>query len=267
MIDLHIHTKRCHHAVGEPAEYVAAARAAGITTMAFTDHLPLPPEYDGDWDYAMPPSELADYVADVRDMQRLAAAEGGPEVLLGIEADWMSGREVALAEELPAHPWDVVLGSVHFQGDWAFDDPRLTDEYKRREIDQVWRRYFDDLAASARTGLFDVIGHADLVKKFGFYPDGDLTPYYRTAVDAMAEAGVAFECNASGLRKPVAEIYPSLEFMRIARDAGIAATMGSDAHAPSEVGAGLGQARDALLTSGFTSVLVFRGRVPEEVAL
>ena len=107
MIDLHIHSKRCHHAVGEPAEYVAAARAAGITTMAFTDHLPLPPAYDGEWDYAMPACELSDYVADVRSMQQLSAAEGGPEVLLGIEADWMCGREEALAEELPVYPWAV----------------------------------------------------------------------------------------------------------------------------------------------------------------
>ena len=267
MIDLHIHSKRCHHAVGEPAEYVAAARAAGITTMAFTDHLPLPLEYDGDWDYAMPACELSDYVADVREMQALAKAEGGPEVLMGIEADWMCGREEALAEELPAYPWDIVLGSVHFQGTWAFDDPALTAEYQRREIHQVWRRYFEDVAASACTGLFDVIGHADLVKKFGFYPEGDLAPYYRTAIDAMATTGVAFEVNASGLRKPVAEIYPSLEFMRMARRAGVRATMGSDAHAPEEVGSGLDLAREALLAVGYTSVLVFRDRVAEEVAL
>jgi histidinol-phosphatase (PHP family) len=215
----------------------------------------------------MPACELTDYIADVREQQRLAAEAGGLEILLGIEADWFCGREEDLAEELGGHPWDVVLGSVHFQGDWAFDDPRLTDEYKRREIHEVWRRYFQDVAASACTGLFDVIGHADLVKKFGFYPEGELAPYYRTAIDAMAATGVAFEVNASGLRKPVAEIYPSLEFMRIARLAGVRATMGSDAHAPSEVGLGLDQAREALLHVGYTSVLVFRGRVAEEVGL
>ena len=267
MIDLHIHSKRCHHAVGEPAEYVAAARAAGITTMAFTDHLPLPPEYDGDWDYAMGPHELGDYVGDVREQQALAREAGDPEILLGIEADWMCGREEALAEELAAYPWDIVLGSVHFQGAWAFDDPRLTDEYQNREIATVWRRYFEDVAGSACTGLFDVISHADLVKKFGYFPDGDLAPYYRTAIDAIATAGIAFEVNASGLRKPVAEIYPSLEFLRLAHAAGIPVTMGSDAHAPEEVGSGLTSAREALLETGYRSALVFRGRVPEEVAL
>jgi histidinol-phosphatase (PHP family) len=265
MIDMHVHSSRCGHASGSPAEYVAAERAAGVTTMAFTDHLPLPAKFDGG--YAMPACELADYVADVREQQRLSAEAGGPEILLGIEADWFGGREEDLADELGAYPWDVVLGSVHFQGDWAFDDPRLTDEYKHREIDRVWNRYFEDVAASALSGQFDVITHADLVKKFNFVPAGDLTPYYMIAIDAIAQAGAAIEANSSGWRKPCAELYPSPAFLRLARAAGIPATMGSDAHLPSEAGQGLLEARSALLEAGYSSVLVWRGRVADEVAL
>jgi histidinol-phosphatase (PHP family) len=265
MIDMHVHSSRCGHASGSPAEYVAAERAAGVGVMAFTDHLPLPPKFDAG--YAMPACELTDYIADVRQQQRRAAEAGGLEILLGIEADWFCGREEDLAEELGSHPWDVVLGSVHFQGDWAFDDPRLTDEYKHREIDRVWTRYFQDVAASALSGQFDVITHADLVKKFNFVPAGDLTPYYRIAIDAIARAGVAIEANSSGWRKPCAELYPSLEFLKLARTAGIPATMGSDAHVPTEAGQGLVEARSALMEAGYSSVLVWRGRVPEEVAL
>jgi histidinol-phosphatase (PHP family) len=165
------------------------------------------------------------------------------------------------------HPWDVVLGSVHFQGEWAFDDPRLTDEYQRRHIDRVWRRYFEDVAASALTGLFDVITHPDLVKKFNYVPDGDLEPFHRIAIDAIAQSGAAIEANSSGWRKPCADLYPSPAFLRLARRAGIPATIGSDAHVPGDVGAGLPQAREALLEAGYRSVLVWRGRVPEEVAL
>jgi histidinol-phosphatase (PHP family) len=265
IIDLHVHSARCGHASGTPAEYVAAARAAGVGIMAFTDHLPLPPRFDAG--YAMPARELGEYIGDVRGLQGEARERGGLEVLLGIEADWFCGREEDLAEDLAEDPWDVVLGSVHFQGDWAFDDPRLTDEYQRRHIDRVWRRYFEDVAASALTGLFDVITHPDLVKKFNYVPDGDLTPYHRTAVDAIAQAGCAIEANSSGWRKPCAELYPSLEFLKLARAAGIPATIGSDAHSPDEVGAGLAEARAALLEAGYRSVLVWRGRVPEEVAL
>ncbi len=265
MIDMHVHSSRCGHASGTPAEYVAAARAAGVTIMAFTDHLPLPARFDAG--YAMPECELSEYIADVRALQREADAVGGPEILLGIEADWFCGREEDLAEDLAEQPWDVVLGSVHFQGEWAFDDPRLTDEYQCRRIDRVWRRYFEDVAASALTGLFDVISHPDLVKKFNYLPSGDLTPYYRTAIDAIAEAGVAIEANSSGWRKPCEEIYPSPAFLKLAFEAGIPATSGSDSHKPSEVGQGLADAREALMEAGYRSVLVWRGRVPEEVPL
>jgi histidinol-phosphatase (PHP family) len=265
IIDLHLHSARCGHASGAPAEYVAAARAAGIEVMAFTDHLPLPPRFDAG--YAMPARELEDYIDDVRALQRESAADGGPEILLGIEADWFGGREDDLAEDISEHPWDMVLGSVHFQGEWAFDDPRLTDEYQRRQIDRVWRRYFEDVAASALTGLFDVITHPDLVKKFNYVPDGDLEPFYRIAVDAIARSGAAIEANSSGWRKPCAELYPSLDFLKLAFTAGIPATVGSDAHRPDEVGAGLSQAREALREAGYRSVLVWRGRVAEEVAL
>jgi histidinol-phosphatase (PHP family) len=262
---MHVHSSRCGHASGSPAEYVAAERAAGVSLMAFTDHLPLPEKFDGG--YAMQSCELADYVADVREQQRLANEAGGPEILLGIEADWFCGREEDLAEELAAYPWDVVLGSVHFQDDWAFDDPRLTNGYKHREIDRVWTRYFQDVAASALTGLFDVITHPDLVKKFNFVPPGDLTPYHATAIDAIAQAGVAIEANSSGWRKPCAELYPSLAFLKLARAAGVPATMGSDAHMPSEAGQGLLETRAVLLEAGYSSVLVWRDRVAEEVAL
>lgn len=265
MIDMHIHSARCGHASGTPAEYVAAERAAGVSIMAFTDHLPLPPRFNAG--YAMAAHELEDYIADVREQQRLAAADGGPEILLGIEADWFCGREEDLAEELARHDWDVVLGSVHFQGDWAFDDPRLTDEYRRREIEKVWSRYFEDVAASALTGLFDVITHADLVKKFNFVPGGDLTSYYMTAIEAIAQAGCAIEANSSGWRKPCREIYPAPAFLALANKAGIPATMGSDAHSPDEAGAALDGARQALLEAGYRSVLVWRGRVAEEIAL
>jgi histidinol-phosphatase (PHP family) len=265
IIDLHAHTPRCGHASGSPSEYVAAARAAGVDVLAFTDHLPLPEDYPGA--YAMPACELADYVADIQALREQAAAAGDIELLLGIEADFIPGREGDTAAALAQHSWDVVLGSVHFQGGWAFDDPDETDGYAQRRIDDVWTRYFADLALAARSGLFDVITHPDLVKKFNFVPEGDLTGYYEPAIAAMAEAGVAYEVNTAGLRKPCGELYPAPAFLRLAHAAGIPVTMGSDAHRPEEVGTGLDAARAALLDAGYRSVLVFRDRIPEEVAL
>jgi len=265
MIDLHMHTPRCGHASGEPSEYVAAARSAGVRTMAFCDHLPLPPGYAPG--YAMEWVELPDYVADVRSLADGARAAGGPEVLLGTEADWLPGHEELVRGALDAHPFDIVLGSVHFIDDWAFDDPELREGYRQWTPDLLWERYFQDLCTAAGTGLYDVMAHPDLIKKFGCLPLGDPRRYFREAAAAFAEAGVAVEVNTAGLRKPCAEIYPSLDFLRACRERGVPATVGSDAHVPGDVGAGWPAARILLVEAGYDSLVVFRGRVAEEVAL
>lgn len=265
MIDLHMHTARCGHAVGRPEEYVAAARTAGVAVMAFTDHLPLPPGRSPE--YAMPWVELTHYVEDVRAAAEGSRREGGPEVLLGVEADWIRGHESLVVGALARHDFDMVLGSVHFIDDWAFDDPDLRARYAEWTPDQLWERYFRDLCEAAATGLYDVMAHPDLVKKFDVRPLVDPDRLYRETAAMFAEAGVAVEVNTAGLRKPCAEIYPSLDLLRRCREAGVPATVGSDAHSPGEVGAGWNAARGLLLAAGYASLVVFRSRVAEEVAL
>lgn len=265
MIDLHIHTPRCGHAEGAPEAYVAAARAAGIATMAFTDHLPLPPGYPQGYSMGWP--EMPGYVEEVRSLSAAAQAEGGPEILLGVEADWIPGHEALVRGALEEHAFDLVLGSVHFIDDWAFDDPDLRERYSAWTPDLLWERYFDDVCAAAFSRMFDVMAHADLIKKFGCVPMGDPGPYYRAAAAAFAESGVAIEVNTAGLRKPCAEIYPSAEFLKECRMAGVPATVGSDAHRPEDVGAAWTGARELLLAAGYASVVVFRSRSAEEVGL
>lgn len=260
MIDCHVHTRLCRHAAGAPLEYVAAAEAADVSVLAFTDHLPL---LDGsETDYAMRWRELPDYVLDVTQLKARAAS---PEVLLGIEADWTPGKENLLHEALSQHPYDVVLGSVHFIDGWAFDDPEWKARYAEWDIDALWMRYFNELAEAARSGLFDVMAHPDLIKKFKFMPSFDVAGLYEAAAEAFADAGVAIEVNTAGLRKPCEELYPSQAFLTACRRHGVRASVGSDAHEPDEVGLGLSFAHDALLAAGYDAVVVFRGRKPFEL--
>lgn len=262
MIDGHVHTQLCRHAVGTPLEYVAAAEEAGVAIMTFTDHLPL---LDGsETDYAMRWQDLPGYVADIGQLRRRAAS---PEVLLGIEADWTPGCEGELRAVLAEYPFDVVLGSVHFIDDWAFDDPDLTARYAEWDIDSLWMRYFGDLAEAASTGLFDVMAHPDLIKKFGYRPSFDPAALYEEAARAFAKAGVAIEVNTAGLRKPCRELYPSAAFLEVCARHGVPASVGSDAHRPEDVGAGWEEARDALLAAGYDSVVYFKGRRAHERGL
>src|ERR1035437_4193525 len=116
-----MHTARCRHASGEVGEYVEAARAAKLSTICFTDHLPLPEGY-GEC-YAMTWPEFPLYVADVREAAAASAASGGPEGLCGVEADWLPEHPSLVSGVAAAHDLDVVLGAVHFVEGWAFDDP------------------------------------------------------------------------------------------------------------------------------------------------
>jgi len=270
MIDCHVHTERCRHAGGCAADYVRAAAERGIRAITFTEHLPLAPaiaeRIEGAEGYAMPLAELGEYHAEVAEAAELGR-ELGVEVLLGCEADLVPAGVDHARELIEAHPYDVVLGSIHFVNDWAFDDPARTDGYADWDIRALWERYFADLAQAAHTGLADVMAHPDLVKKFCFRPEGDLSGLYRDLAAELASAGVAIEVNSAGLRKPCAEVYPGLDLLLELQAAGVAATIGSDAHAPEEVGAGLGEAVGALREAGYRSVVVFRGRRPVEVGI
>lgn len=270
VIDLHVHTARCRHADGAIEDYVRAAASRGVQTLAFTDHLPLAPalasRVPGADGYAMPESELDEYMSDVARAAALGA-DLGVEVLCGIEADLVESVTQHARSLLAGRDFDLVLGSVHFIDGWAFDDPARTDRYAEWRPEDLWERYFSDLVAAARAGVADVIAHADLVKKFRFVPDAPVGHLYARAAEACAEAGVAVEVNTAGLRKPCRELYPSHEFLVALRRAGVPVTVGSDAHTPGDVGSGWEAAAAALEAAGYDSVLVYRNRRPQEVPL
>jgi len=186
------------------------------------------------------------------------------DLKLGIEADYLTGREDRMANLLEAYDWDYILGSVHFLGEHSVDVDDETDIW-RHEIsaERVWRRYFDAIAASATCGLYDVITHPDLVKIWGTgrpVPTKDLRFYYEPAVEAMLEGNVAMEVSTAGLRKPVGEIYPARGFLEMAVDAGIPIALSSDAHRPEQLAYGYEQAVELLTDVGVTEIAVFERR-------
>jgi histidinol-phosphatase (PHP family) len=186
------------------------------------------------------------------------------DLKLGIEADYIRGTEDRMANLLEAHEWDYVLGSVHFLGQHAVDIDDDTDVWRHEvSAERVWRRYFEAIAESALTGLFDVITHPDLVKIWGKarpLPSKDPRYFYEPAVEAMLEAGVAMEVSTAGLRKPVGEIYPARGFLEMAVDAGIPIALSSDAHRPEHLAHEYEQAVKLLTDCGVTEIVAFEKR-------
>ncbi len=185
------------------------------------------------------------------------------DLRLGIEADFIPGREDRMAELLDQRPWDYVVGSVHFLGDQAVDY-ELYDVWTRgASPDRVWSRYFEWLGEAARSGLFDVLAHPDLVKVWGAErprPEGDLRRFYDRAMEGIAESGIAVEVSTAGLRKPVGEIYPDRAFLEMIVDAGNPIALSSDAHKPDHLGHGYEHALELLSDLGVGELCVFEGR-------
>jgi histidinol-phosphatase (PHP family) len=187
---------------------------------------------------------------------------------LGIEADFLPEHEDRVQNLLDGRDWDYVVGSVHFLGDEAVDlhgspDWEPWDVWRGGEPDKVWARYFETLGEAARTGMFDILAHPDLVKVFSDrvpVPDGDLRRFYERALDGIADSDVAIEVSTAGLRKPVGEIYPAPAFLELCLEAGRPVALSSDAHTPEELGFEYDRAVEVLRGLGVEEIAVFERR-------
>jgi len=260
--DYHMHTPLCRHADGWPIEYAARAQELGIKEIGFSDHAPFREERD---DWRMLAEELPRYANEV-DQARQAYPE--LTIRLGLEVDFLTGEEEWIGELSETLPYDYLIGSVHYLApDWDFDNPKWIGRFEEQPVADVWRLYWQTYEKAIRSGLFDIMGHPDLVKKFGHRPDGDLRRYYEPAIEAMTAMDCAYEINTAGLRKAAAERYPHDDFVRLACAAGVPLTFGSDAHAPSEVGAGFKEAVSAAIEAGYTETARFEKRHRDSSAL
>ena len=172
-------------------------------------------------------------------------------------------REDRIANFLEQREWDYVVGSVHFLRDEAVDMDDWSVWGRGESAEKVWKRYFDTLGEAARTGLYDIMAHPDLVKVWGRdapQPEGDLRRYYEPAIEGFIEGGVAVEVSTAGLRKPVGEIYPSRRFLEVVVDAGLPIALSSDAHVPDQVGHRYEDALELLEQVGIGELCVFEGR-------
>ncbi len=252
--DYHLHTPLCRHATGWPVDYARRALELGLPEIGFSDHSPMPQLFD---DWRMLDSEFPRYLEAVEEAR--AACPALP-IRLGLEVDWLEGGQAWIESLTQRAPWDYLIGSVHYLGDWNFDNPAEVARFSHYGVEEAWDRYWLLFAQAARSGFFDIMAHPDLVKKFKHLPPGDLHRYYEPAVQACVEANVAIEINTAGLFKPVAEMYPAPEFLRLAAAAGVPLTINSDAHAPDEVGRAFPEALSLAAACGFTELARFEHR-------
>jgi histidinol-phosphatase (PHP family) len=270
LTDYHVHlrpdedgtTAERYFTAANAERYREAAEERGIEELGVAEHIHRFVQSLDVWEHPWYRHWAHDDIDEYCDFVR------GAGLKLGIEADFLPGREDRLQNLLEARDWDYVVGSLHFLRDDALDlhgapDWEAWDIWRGADPEKVWRRYFETLGEAARAGMFDILAHPDLVKVFGGrvpVPEGDLRRFYERAMDGIVDSDIAVEVSTAGLRKPAREIYPAPAFLEMCLEAGRPVALSSDAHLPEQLGFEYERAVELLRGLGVSEIAVFERR-------
>jgi len=244
--------------------YRDAAADAGIAELGCSEHIYRFKQALGLWKHPFWEESARD------DLDEYCDFIGSTPLKLGIECDFVPGSEEKTSDLLALRPLDYVVGAVHFVGEQSIDMEQFTVWDSESDADRIWQRYFETAAEAARSGLFDILAHPDLVKVWGRAkpgPERDPRHYYEPLVEAVAESGVAVEISTAGLRKNAGEIYPAPDLARMCAEAGAVFALSSDAHEPDHVGYAYDQALRLLNSLDVSELAIFAGRRRETVEI
>ena len=256
LISYHNHT---NWSDGRPTipELIAGARDAGVTELGISDHFAITP-YGQFPDWSIQAEKIDAYVEDIL---RAAQNTNDMTIRLGVEVDFFPETLEESINLLRPYPFDFIIGSVHFIDEFTIDlNSDSWKEITQEEINLVWQTYWRYIAAAAKSGYFDLIGHFDLPKKYKFYPDVDLTADALAALDAIAAADAALEINTSGWHKPVREAYPRLFYLTQARRRNIPILINADSHYSNHVTRDFNRAEKLASRAGYTELVRYEKR-------
>jgi histidinol-phosphatase (PHP family) len=241
-----------------PEDYIAPAIVAGLSEIGFSEHLTL---FQDPEDWNMSPVNISPYISHLESLQKNVK---DIKVKISLEVDYFKGRETEIREFLKPFPLDYIIGSVHYLGEKTVDvGPEF---YEGKSIDRLYEDYFDSVIDAISSELFDIIGHCDLIRIYGYKPSTDPEHLYRKLAKAMKKHNVAFEVNTNGRNRPLADFYPDRRFLHIFREENVPVCVNSDAHLPSRVAQYFDEAYELLRYVGFTEMAVFDKRVRRMVS-
>ncbi len=261
-VNYHVHTYLCGHATGSLDDYINTAREKGLQEIGFSDHAPVPLRFrEG---ISMDPEEVGFYIDEISARQDRYKDE--IKIRLGFEVDFPLMD--TFPQELFSHNrMDFFTGSCHFLGEWPFDHADFIDEFSRRNIDDVYRSYYSIIESMADSGLFDIIAHFDLVKKFGHRAKSDFSPVIERIAKKLSGKGTTVEINTSGIMKPVGEMYPSDDIIGILFRNNVPVTISADSHSPEHIDFMLDEALAKLKRIGYRKISGFKKRKRYDITI
>jgi len=236
-----------------PEDYIASAMAAGLSEIGFSEHLTLFKEPE-DWN--MNPANIPSYINHIETLRNNTK---NIKIKTGLEVDFIEGKAKEIDAFIGSLPLDYVIGSVHYLGEKTVDvGPEF---YEGKSIDRLFESYFNSVSVAVASGIFDIIGHCDLIRIYGYKPSSDPEPLYRKMAKVMKTYDVAFEVNTNGRNRPLADFYPDRRFLHIFREENVPVCVNSDAHFPARVGQYFDEAYELLRYLGFNEMAVFDKRI------
>ena len=261
-IDYHLHSKFSPDSKTEPAEILKVAKKKGLDEVIFTDHcecnnnMAVPPEEEK-W----PIFEPTNYIKTLEALKEASPIKMGIGIELGQATQ---GLEFA-DKILKAYDWDFTIGSLHnVRGEYDF----CFLDYKNKDINHLFKRYFDELYELVKWDKFCVLGHLYYPVRY-IYKQGlslNLEQYNSQICDIfklLIKNGKGIEINTSGLWSKYAKTIPSFEYIKLYRECGgEIITIGSDSHFAEKVGEGVDIAITQLKEAGFKAITAFEKQKP-----
>jgi len=255
MVDYHMHTT-FSDGNSSYLSYLEVARKKDLAEIGFSDHITLAPV-----DWCVKEIDFPVLRENLKNLCNNFSED--VQVRFGLEVDYFPGKEEEIKQIISYFPVDYVIGSVHFIDDWSFDsDESLYGKWSNNDL---YRMYFELVQQAVKSGLFDIIGHFDLIKKLNCWPETDQSPLFEETLKIVKEANVVLELNTSGLDRPCKEFFPNREILSMACKQGIQVTLGSDSHQPDQVARHFDKAISLLKEVGFTKITRFRNRQRGEI--
>ncbi len=197
------------------------------------------------------------------------AEKQGMDVKMSIEMDYTPGKHQEMKDFISSYRFDYVIGSIHWVEDFGVDLAEYRHLWDERDINTVYRKYFDQVVTLAESNLFDIVGHLDLVKIFKYKPESRdfLLEQYDRATNALSHSKTCVEISTAGLRKPVGELYPDPELLKMCYEKDIPIVLSSDAHVPGDVGADYDKAVELAKSVGYSKLMTFEKGERKSISL
>ena len=239
------------------------AAEIGLQEIGFAEHFDLYPWNDGYGFY--------DYDAFARKIGAMRRQWGERvTVRMGIEIGEPHLYPAEIEAFLRDRAFDYVIGAVHWIGDLY---PEGEEYLTSRSMEDAYGLYLEEVRRMAVAGEFDILAHLDLVKRkgarhYGPFPFERFRDQIAAILEAIIRRGIAMEVNTSGLRQAVRDTLPGMEAIALYRDlGGERITVGSDAHVPEDLAAGIPEALRRIASAGFRTVTVFEARQARQIEL